>query len=287
MPLQLLFEDGSSEYEFENKEYLINIEKDNVSSVLTSSSSNQPQINANMPKEAKKVVARMGSFQKPRSLHPSSSSNSHPKADETNCHSVISQKPLENNNSSLIQPRCIPQNPLSTPISTLLQLLEPSSQKRSISIPSASSEIPFKVPHSNGLLSKTLSGFQESSSQSVSQRSSSYASSNSSILLSTPSSTLSLQSQSQSQSSSYSSSINYLSCSIELSLPSIHEIRSQNPAFYSSSSSSPTLPSNASLQQYSKWVEDTCVRIIKYTIYTALSQYESSFYHSPIHSFTH
>ena len=95
-----------------------------------------------------------------------------------------------------------------------------------------------------------------------------------------------------SQSQSYSSSINYLSCSIELSLPSIHEVQSQNPAFYSSSSSSPTLPSNASLQQYSKWVEDTCVRIMKYTIYTALSQYKHtlfihSFTHSLIHSFTY
>lgn len=91
--LQDLFGNGEDEYQFENKEYLIMIEKDNISmSESTPIPMNTKAINA--PQKNKSVIINK----------------------------AINQ--VHTKNSDLIEPKCIPLNPFSYSIDILLGILD-------------------------------------------------------------------------------------------------------------------------------------------------------------------
>ena len=91
--LQNLFGNGEDEYQFENKEYLIMIEKDNISiSDPTPSINNKKAYNVPQVKNVMQIKK--------------------------------SNNLLHSKNGDLIEPKCIPSNPFSYSIDKLLGLLE-------------------------------------------------------------------------------------------------------------------------------------------------------------------
>ena len=229
-----LFENGQDDYQFEYKEYLILIERENVS--LEKTESVQPI--SSLPK-IKGVFAnsRLKSL-----IHPREMGNG-----------LFQEK---DGDISFVEPRCIPENPLECSIDSLLGMLNGGPLKRSRSSTLSTSRELSTGKDSTLSTSKELSTGKDSTLSTSKELSTGKDFTRNSSFIS--SSTLKELTPYPIPSHSIDN--------LPLLLPTYENIQHNNISYYAHSSSS-----GSTLSQYMQWIHDTCIAVIHYILFTTMS----------------